>query len=99
MIDRERVVEILQRTHEGADPLEALEEAGYAVVRAGMVPRLDALDEAEQMLTRLWHISGQIHSPGKAGDAATQIRQLRELALMVLGIDRADVDDPQGGQS
>lgn len=100
MIDRGHVIEIIEEgLRNSGDPLEALESEGYRVVRAGMVPHLDALDEAEQMLTRLWHISGAIHSPQEAGEAATQIRQLRELALMVLGIDRTDVDelDPQGG--
>jgi hypothetical protein len=94
LIDREHVIEILSGTNAGfSDPLEALETEGYQVVRAGLVPRIDALDDAEQMLDRLGSIIGAIHDPRKARDAATQIRQLRELALLVLRIDRDDVDE------
>jgi hypothetical protein len=92
LIDREYVAQIL-RDNRGQEALEALEAEGYEVVRAGLVPQLDALDDAERMLDCLGEISGAIHDPGKARHAATQIRQLRELALLVLRIDRDDVDD------
>ena len=45
MIDRDRVIEILDNADGGGAALDALEEAGYRVVRAGMVPQLDALDD------------------------------------------------------
>jgi len=90
MIDRDHVADLIGP--DGYARLEALEEDGYRVVRAGMVPRLDALDEAEQMLVQLSRIGGAIHSPSGTDNAARQIGQLRELALRVLGINRADVD-------
>lgn len=94
LIDRDHVAEVLRANPEGA--LEELEAEGYRVVRAGMVPRLDALDEVERMLDRLGGILGAIHDSRKTGEAAWQIQQLRKLALLVLGIDRDDVDEVTG---
>ncbi len=97
MIDRDRVAVILGQSGGGYQALERLEVAGYRVVRAGLVPRLDALDESEQVLRQLSNIAGRIHSRTETGQAADQIRALRDLALVVLGIDRDDVDEEGEG--
>jgi NAD(P)-dependent dehydrogenase (short-subunit alcohol dehydrogenase family) len=97
MIDRDRVAVILGQSGGGYEALERLEAAGYRVVRAGLVPRLDALDESEQMLRQLANIADHIHNRSDIGRAADQIRALRNLALVVLGIDRDDVDEEGEG--
>lgn len=76
----------------GEELLDDLEQAGYRVVRAGMVPQLADLDSVAEMLEGLTGISGEIHSVRDVSQAEAMIRQLRRLAVLVLRLDLADVD-------
>lgn len=96
MISRDAVAVILGRGHsmvDGHEILGNLEEAGYRVVRAGMVPQFDDLDDVAAMLSRLGSWGGQVqHNSIRARDASTTIRQLRDLAVLVLRIDPDAID-------
>lgn len=91
MVNRDAVALILGRRHSMADGYEVLgdlEGEGYRVVQAGMVPQFDDLDSIVSLLKVLGDIGGQIHDPRKAREAAHQIEWLRDLAILVLRIDR-----------
>jgi hypothetical protein len=100
MINRDSVARIIQLGNEqfsGDEILTKLENEGYRVVRAGMVPKLDDLDDVAAVLGRLGINGGQVqHNRCAAHEAALTIRQLRDLALAVLRIDREDVDYNDG---
>jgi hypothetical protein len=94
MSDRDRIITILDQNRllGGDRQLEMLEAEGYQVVPEGLVPQFDDLDDVSRMLDELGRISGVVqHNPATARDAARAIRQLRDLALTVLHIDRHSV--------
>lgn len=97
MIDRDRVAQIIGQDNScigGHQLLDHLEAEGYRVVRAGMVPKFDDLDSISMMLEVLaQRVDG--HS-AEANQADLTLRTLRDLALLVLRIDRDDVDQTGG---
>jgi hypothetical protein len=96
MIDRDRVADIIHAGNQNAgghEILERLETAGYRVVREGMVPQIEDLDATQWMLGAAQPLAGRLagaaHDVRKASETVTL---LRDLALVVLRIDRDDVD-------
>lgn len=90
-IDVERVAEIISAGNSartGHDLLADLEAEGYRVVPEGLVPQFEDLDTVERLLNVLGDIGGQVHDPVKCRQARNQIQWLRDLALLVLRIDR-----------
>lgn len=89
-IDRERVAALISQNTpaDGGDVLAVLELNGYAVVPQGLVPQFEDLDTVERLLKVLGDIGGQIHDPVKCRQARNQVQWLRDLALLVLRIDR-----------
>jgi hypothetical protein len=100
VINRDRVAGIIgagNPTTSGHDLLTRLEDAGYRVVRAGLVPRFDDLDDISRVMDDVGRFSGHVlNTSGEAKQAALTIRHLRDLALMVLRIERTDVDKTDG---
>lgn len=99
MIDRDRVADIIHAGNQNAgghEILGRLETAGYRVVREGMVPRIEDLDATQWMLNAAQSAIQKLTSPHDARKASEQIAALRDLALVVLRIDRDDVDRVDG---
>jgi len=68
--------------------LSELESAGYRVVPAGLVPQFDDLSEVADILNRLGNWSNSVHNSQQAKTSAALIRQLRDLACLVLRVDQ-----------
>lgn len=95
MIDRERVARILGDgvLDTGLGFLDSLEASGYRVVPAGLVPQFDDLSEVADILNRLGNWTNATHQPQQAKSAAILIRQLRDLACLVLRVDMESRED------
>ena len=89
--DEDRIVGILasgNATYTGAQLLDMLHDAGYRVVREAMVPQFEDLDVVAEVLAELGSHHGRVqHNYQDAAAASTTIRQLRELACLVLRVD------------
>jgi hypothetical protein len=100
VINRERVGELLadgNASFTGEQLLTRLEDNGYRVVRAGMVPMLDDLETVANML----HARPQVRTGGvmqrrDAVAAAELLDELRSWAIVLLRLDPDDVDDVDG---
>lgn len=105
-----RIVEVVQEALSGyyggdqsdgvASVLRALDDHGYAIVRAGQVPRAAALGDVSDRLALAAESLTAMGSNGPSSDAtkgAHVLHHLRELALNVLGID-IDDEDPEDEQ-
>lgn len=78
--------------------VHALEVGGYRIVRAGMVPQLDALEHTVQVLNGVASLDVDAVI-ADAADARNTVRSLAELAIVVLGLDPADRDETDGTET
>lgn len=94
--DREKVIDVIAGgcAISAEAVLRELEMAGYAVVRAGQVPRDDELTDVQDRMAQLGRIVGNVqHDSQMMVTAANKLAQLRTVAEIVLGLDLDDVDE------
>jgi hypothetical protein len=95
VIDRERVAGLIGSHYgqgHGEDVLGQLEDAGYRVVRAGMVPDFKSLETVQGRFAEMAEMMTKRLSDNAFRTTASSISQVIQLSMIALGIDVNDVD-------